>query len=220
MSARAWTYGLALGLLMWALIFVLIGVGTRAFGATEALYGPLPVPPERAMFEDACPDYAGTPLAESACAGHAELWVPKGAGPAVYWHEVGHLFDFQVLTDAHRREFQRLTRDWRDWWLDLDKLPEGYGNGYNPPGERFADAYATCLMQATGRRGYAVVWYGPRGHARGIAPSGYGYDVPYRRHRRVCQLIWNAAGLPFRLPHAHSRRLANVEFDSSEGRLP
>lgn len=196
------------------LTLTLGGIWTASAGAS------VPIPPRVTVHVERCPDYADV----LACASDEEIFVPKGAGPFVYWHEIGHLFDAQVLTDAHRAGFARLTRDWRLWWANHEFLhclyPEPVGPDvvvigeqecpehveYDPPGERFADAYAICAMQASGRPRNGVVLWTRRGRPINVGPSVYGYEARWRVHRRVCQLIWNAAGLRFDIPAPRPRR--------------
>lgn len=64
-------------------------------------------------------------------------------------HEIGHLFDHQILTDGDRRYFSRLLQvpgegDWR----------RGTGsNGMESPSEWFADYYAAAATNLDPRRG-------------------------------------------------------------------
>ena len=97
------------------------------------------------------------------------------------WHELGHVFDWQVLTDADRAWFTRLLRfpPETPWWSD-DAMQEGEGVS---PSEQFADAYAACGMgrSPAGRRVQSrvvVEW-----------TTGYDYYPTVRQHQRICTLI-------------------------------
>jgi hypothetical protein len=85
------------------------------------------------------------------------------------YHELGHLFDFRLMSRGERRLYKRLTGQRKRAWF----------GGVNPPGEQFAEAYALCAS----RRRLARV---ARGH--------YGFRTSPRRHRAVCGLIRRAAG--------------------------
>lgn len=122
------------------------------------------------------------------CAYEDEIYVRPGAGPFIYWHEVGHLYDWTVLTDSGRDQFMQLTRRWNT------RSRQGWDRAM----EVFADAYAVCVMQESGRRQFGVTYWD--GHQLPqVGPVGsYGYFVPtWSRHRRVCQLIWNAGGVTY-----------------------
>ena len=85
------------------------------------------------------------------------------------YHELGHLFDFRLMSRGERRIYKRLIGQRKRAWF----------GGVNPPGEQFAEAYALCAE----RRRIARV---ARGH--------YGFRTSPRRHRAVCALIRRAAG--------------------------
>jgi hypothetical protein len=100
------------------------------------------------------------------------------------WHEIGHVFDYQALTDEQRAWFAReLGFNPASSWL-----PEPDDHESATAGEVFADAYAMCAMNRSPagsrtRRGRIVVnWQ-----------SGYGYMPTVRQHRRVCNAIWFVA---------------------------
>ena len=59
----------------------------------------------------------------------------------IFMHEVGHLFDHQVLTSRARRYFQQEIHDERPW-------QEG-------PNEKFAEGYRICTSYRPGRGGGA-----------------------------------------------------------------
>jgi hypothetical protein len=83
-------------------------------------------------------------------------------------HELGHRFDYRVMTDAARIAFGRLIADQRPWHAEP-----------NSPHEKFAEAYGLCFRHRRITR----------------APAEFGYDFrpgPVR-HRRVCRLIRQTA---------------------------
>lgn len=166
------------------LVFVLFVVGAHNANAS------MPTPPSAPVVRDVCP-YAEW---AQGCVDGDTAYVKPGAGPFVYWHELGHLYDDQVLSDAHRAKYQALTNDHGEWLPDWS--PDG------SPSERFADAYAICAMHATGRRQYGMTWWDRPGDRVYVSAGSYGYTQPLRRHRRVCQLIWNAAGIPYAVARA------------------
>lgn len=97
--------------------------------------------------------------------GTASIFMASGFTPLEYWHELGHVFDYQRgRTGNLRGRFLALLRDRRPW----------RSSGGNSPHEQFAEAYAFC--------------------ATGVHPddaSAYGYDYnPSRRiHRLICRTI-------------------------------
>jgi hypothetical protein len=182
--------------------------------AANAKVNDVPPPPSFWMHEAPCPSYT-EPVA---CAsythemppyrdGDPAIWVPKGWGPEVYHHERGHVFDNEVMDDSHRAKFLALTDDPREWWgedpcIDPDAERCELNPHYDPPGERFADAYAFCALRGTAnpaRRDYRWrLWAGASDiiYNRQLEPvrpvgveSAYGYKAPWRRHLRVCQMI-------------------------------
>lgn len=189
----------------------------------------VPAVPSFWFNQNQCPDYSQGIYGKVACAGEAfgmpgyndgdpSVWEAKGMGPFVYWHEYAHLFDLFALRDEHRAKFLALTRDSRSWEgdeSDAHGLDIGDMDAYDPPLERFADAFALCAMQATGRLMIGAFNWGVRGYPINVVGQGYGYAPAYRVHRRVCQLIWHAGGmrwsmLRLRLPE----RLWRFEVDS------
>jgi len=90
---------------------------------------------------------------------------------AVLYHELGHTFDLRVLRPRHRKRFKRL----------VGIRTRGWFSSSPPASEWFADAYALCAERKR------------LGEAR--AATAYGYRARPRRHRRVCALIRDAAGV-------------------------
>jgi hypothetical protein len=93
-------------------------------------------------------------------------------------HELGHLFDLHFLDDGERQALKALLRqEGRDWW-----------HGAEPPGERFAEAYALCARYRRLRR--IPDW------------TSYSYRPTLRRHRAICKRIRRAAAEGGRLEPA------------------
>lgn len=92
----------------------------------------------------------------------------------VTMHELGHVFDDEVLTPSERDTFKRIAR-----------IPAsvGWGDPPNAPAEKFAEAYRLCDL--IGPRLPSVTW-------RYI---GYEWAPTPKQHRLACTLIRNAAGL-------------------------
>ena len=55
----------------------------------------------------------------------------------LFMHELGHVFDLRHMNNRAARHVQSADRDRGEWW-------DYY---WNPPGEMFADAYATCALR-------------------------------------------------------------------------
>jgi hypothetical protein len=139
----------------------------RVVSESAALPFRMPLPPRFTIHHEVCPDYDGS----CAWPETGEIWLPPGAGRFARWHELGHIFDYQVLTDADRAWFTPQlgfpsNRPWEAANYD-DESP-----GFTEPAERFADAYAHCALRTV--------------------PSSivsYGYLPGPRTHRRVCTAI-------------------------------
>lgn len=99
------------------------------------------------------------------------IYLTRGAPKmrSVLYHELGHLFDYRLLSGRERGAYKRLIGpSGRSWF-----------GGLNPPAEQFAEGYALCarkrrIAQAT--------------------PGQYGFRTSPRRHASVCALIRRAAG--------------------------
>lgn len=137
----------------------------------------MPQPPRVTVHHADCPDYADG----GSCADMAtnEIWLAPNSGSFERWHEIGHLFDAQVLTDPDRAWFMRAFRMTGEW-------VRGTGDeclGKRCPDELFADAYAACAndLRPEGRRrdGMTVSDW----------TTSYGYFPTARQHRRVCNGI-------------------------------
>lgn len=120
----------------------------------------VPTPPGSVVVrKGGCPNRGG------ACAGVDGIWVADNDRGS-FLHELGHIFDYRVMTEAARRRFLLIVGSplaWRDptsSWFDL-------------PVERFATGWANCAL-------------GRPNATTGIILKG-------RTHRRVCSLIRRVA---------------------------
>jgi hypothetical protein len=117
-----------------------------------------------------CPFYADGGSCATPEAG--EIWLAPGASKFTLWHELGHIFDHDVLTDPQRAWFARLL-GFKDVTWD-----QGTGPGTRGPSEVFADAFATCATERPVRR---------RGKwATTTNEVAYGWNYTPRQYRRVC----------------------------------
>lgn len=80
------------------------------------------------------------------------------------WHELGHAFDYSVMTDANRDTWRSIMHERRPWRTSP-----------NSPHERFAESYALCQL-------------GTRGAFR-----GYDFWPTRRQLRAICLLIRHAS---------------------------
>jgi hypothetical protein len=125
---------------------------------------------ERVHVDTECPDGGGT------CAQTPDIYLAPGANQFMLWHERGHLFDAQVLTDADRAWYTKRLRMEGPWF-------QGTGPGTRGPSEVFADAYAACALNRQPRRE-------TRGEFRVVSwELSYGYQPGLRQHRRICNAI-------------------------------
>lgn len=117
-----------------------------------------------------CPDA----LASPACIARpgSEMWLQTSAPMLrrALLHELGHRFDYLVMTDAARAAFGRLMNDRRPWTQGPESLME-----------RFASAYSACARHRIVR----VL----------LLAGEYGYVVTGSEHRRACRLIRRTAQL-------------------------
>lgn len=135
----------------------------------------MPAPPGRITFTLAgCPGWE-----EVSCAidnpRHIpdEVWItPVHFGDrGVFLHEIGHIFDFQVMTAEDRTAFLAVAGLPKDrYWRAAELSPRPTA----PPSELFASAYAAC---ATGHRMLGM----------------YGWQPTHEVHAASCQIIENAA---------------------------
>ena len=95
---------------------------------------------------------------------------------AVFFHELGHVFDLTTLRPRDRAGFKRLHgRANRSWW-----------SGENPTAEWFAEAYSLCAR-------YGTRW--PRS-----VLTTYRYRPSPRRARSSCELIRASVDRPSAKP--------------------
>lgn len=78
-----------------------------------------------------------------------------------FWHEMGHIVDFNLLTDQDRGTFAYLIHDHRPWWSPNDA-----------PGEQFAEAFRLCVT--------SMRWVSRR-------QEDYGYTPTLHQHHRMCR---------------------------------
>ncbi|HTE62136.1 MAG TPA: hypothetical protein VK631_17420 [Solirubrobacteraceae bacterium] len=142
-----------------------------------------PFPPRFEIRYEPCPDYLPE-ITSCADQENAVIWLAPDADRFARWHELGHLFDAQLLTDADRAWFTALL-DFEastPWTGHYDAWVE-YG-GAVVPAEHFADAYAMCALGLS-----------PAGRQRrdGSIEVGwtdaYGYNPSVRQHRAICAQI-------------------------------
>lgn len=151
----------------------------------------VPTPPVRVQLVlESCP-YSSPPGSPACampgdgyyCREAACIWLnpvevaPGGAIRPALLHELGHVFDYTVMSDAHRAGFLKIMRDRRPWRSDSKS-----------PHEQFAVAYDLCA------RGGNRTWRRWRSMTANGAQFGYGYRATPPQHRRVCALIRRAAG--------------------------
>lgn len=80
-----------------------------------------------------------------------------------YMHELGHIYDYNFLTDQQRGTFLYLIHEKR-WWL---------APAPNSPHEKFAVAFSFCARNPDRLMGHAA--------------GDFGYFPSRRTHRRVCR---------------------------------
>jgi hypothetical protein len=101
----------------------------------------------------------------SACAVAPNVVYVAGPLPhQTYMHELGHIIDYNFLTDQDRGTFLALIHE-RRWWLDPSS---------NSPHEKFAEAVAHCARNPRWRVGHT--W-------------GYEYYPTLYEHRKVCRWL-------------------------------
>jgi len=107
-----------------------------------------------------------------------QIWLSaEGLQPSIFFHELGHVFDWLVMTDAMRARFAKLIHRPGEWnWTATNR---------NPPVEQFAEAYSICARH----RKIRAVTYG-----------NYDYTPTPALHGRACALIRSAARHPASRP--------------------
>lgn len=84
---------------------------------------------------------------EACAGGPTEIWVTGPIDKTVFLHELGHLFDWQVLTDLDRERFlQIIGRTGRPW----DYAEPGVDIHDTSPREFFAMFYSNCAEWGVG----------------------------------------------------------------------
>lgn len=128
----------------------------------------------------ACPYYAdGGSCAQPET---AEVWIAPGSSRFEFWHEVGHVFDHQVLDDRAHSWFTRVLgfASGTPWEAD-EGFYEDHDFSQKSPDEMFADAFAACWLRMKPRRQGGLLvseW-----------TTAYWYQPSVRQHRRVCNGI-------------------------------
>ena len=92
------------------------------------------------------------------------------------YHELGHVFDFQVLNNRERRRFRQIMGIRENRWF----------GGRRRAAELFSEGYASCAR------------FGPKRAPR--RRSVYGYAPTARQHRATCRLLRRAAAPRGRRP--------------------
>lgn len=93
--------------------------------------------------------------------------------PFVLFHEIGHVFDREWMTDATRASFMNLIGRTDGWMSAADGAP---------PAELFADAYALCSI------------YGATIPHDLLRPVGYGWKPTVALDTATCGIVLSAAG--------------------------
>jgi len=91
----------------------------------------------------------------------------------VLFHELGHVFDREWMTDAARASFMSVIRRSDGWWSAQDGPP---------PAELFADAYALCSI------------YGASIPRNLRHPVGYGWKPTVALDAVTCGIVLSVAG--------------------------
>jgi hypothetical protein len=99
----------------------------------------------------------------------------------VLFHELGHVFDRELMTDATRTAFMDLIGRTDGWWSAADGAP---------PAELFADAYALCSI------------YGATISRNTVNPVGYGWEPTAVLQMQSCRIVLSAAGIGSANPRA------------------
>jgi hypothetical protein len=115
----------------------------------------------------------------------------------VFFHELGHVYDFTVLTPQGRDEFRRINGLTTSWEESPDP-PTVEGFGRQPPSEMFADAYAVC---ASVRRPW-FAYFGNEGHTRFAGLEGFGLEWEPRHWQfvKTCELVGRRVVRPMKIP--------------------
>lgn len=147
---------------------------TAATVLTWASLSLMPVPPVVEANVGSCPE-----IPEAfGCAYRTSMWIKDvdddRQNRRTTFHELGHLFDQQVMTYRARMVFRLLVRDERKWRVS---------NEPDSPNERFAEAYASCAMSARGP------WYVYLPENPDDYEAYYDFQSNKRVRRAICNLI-------------------------------
>lgn len=156
---------------MAVLLVLLIALGMSA-PATA-----VPLPPDFQTVRTDCPYYQDGGSCWDVTT--RTVFLEPYAGRHVLWHELGHAFDDEVLTNSDRAAFMRVMR-LRGPWVQ----GTGYEKGADrSPNEWFADAYADCQLGREPRRNRKL------GVSVGSTSNIYGYAPTRGQRRQVCSLV-------------------------------
>ena len=133
-------------------------------GAVVVHYAPCPEFPEEAGC--AWPEQDGQPV-------HVFVLPSRDRSEdrRTFWHELGHAYDWTVLSDVQRAKLTLLMGMRGPW----SKRPME-----DQPAEAFGEAYRFCAMGADRSR---------RAFRREDASVEYGYAVTFRRQRGICRML-------------------------------
>jgi hypothetical protein len=122
----------------------------------------MPMPPAVDVTATGCPQY---PQSDGCAVAPSTVYLAPHAESDDLLHEVGHLFDYQVMTYMDRLRVRVTFRDMRPW-----------RSSPNGPYEKFAEAYAACAAGFSGTQLLA-----------------YRLIISERMLKRVCSVIKTAA---------------------------
>lgn len=141
---------------------------------TWVALGLMPLPPIIDLQPSPCPVAgipAGCALSPSRAYVDPSFFEDREQMRLVTLHEIGHLFDYQVMTPRARMVFRFFIRDRRPW-----RSPP------NSPHERFATAYSLCAV-------YDRPPSDPDVYQRGRWYGEYGLSLSDQMKRNVCNLV-------------------------------
>lgn len=137
-------------------LLILAGFLSPAYAQTWRADVPLPPHWPTVHRHTQCPglpDASGcvAPVNDPICGDPAGCVWLAGTNRYDRMHELGHIFDQQVLTDVDRQRFTRLLGLKGPWVHVTTKPGGGATESWGSPNEWFADAYAHCAMHIDGR---------------------------------------------------------------------
>ena len=145
--------------------------------APAAARADVPLPARFTVIVGNCPDEPASGIAASGCAypdGNGTIYVGQAASPFTLWREIGHEFDYQMLTAGDRRWLMRAMHLHGETW-DGETVDDD-GLSASPAVDVFADAYADCQLELNPAHRYT--W-----------ETAYGYEPTPRRHRAICRAM-------------------------------